>query len=672
MCGETYLSYENFLDEMDLGGMSSQGMSQSMSQQSSEGGNPVLTIDTTGAQVPVNGKIEFGFTASDPDGLFLARLSRSGNAIEDLSISGTNVTDTISTSSYTAGVSAVFVVTVYDVLGNRVKVGEAVIPQAGPNQGPAVNFRVFPPQGAPGESLFFDGFSILDPEFSLAALPYEWQFDEGDAFTSPAASVDTNQSYLAAGKPLVRLRVTDIEGVSTTSAPVALRIGEECGDGIDNDGDGSIDYPVDPGCAGVGSTTESPECDDDIDNDGDNGIDWDGGSGGLFQDRDLDCTDSWTNNEAGGNASPVVVISAPIDLSAVAEGDFVTFTGSATDLEDGDLTANLSWASDLDGAIGTGATFGTNLLSIGVHLITASVIDSGSEVGADAIQITVDPCNGNSVCDLGEICDTCPSDCASGTAPAFCCGDTACDVGEDSCSCSLDCGVPPTSEEPLLTCEDALDNDCDSDTDCDDLDCNEVPACLPICNNDLVCEPVFGEDCNTCPSDCAGQTSGNPTDRYCCGDDVDCDDARCTSGGFICWADTDGDGVSDPEDNCLALANGWGTNHVPNPRANGSYQCDDDLDGYGNLCDCDVNNDGVCDGVDTQLVSDHFGQAIDASNAVYDLDCDGTIGFGDSGQMGILRGGSTKQMGVDDPLLSGLACADPTLTPPGNCPSPAP
>ena len=47
-----------------------------------------------------------------------------------------------------------------------------------------------------------------------------------------------------------------------------------CQDGIDNDGDGSIDYPADPGCASPTGSTESPACDDGIDNDGDGLVDY--------------------------------------------------------------------------------------------------------------------------------------------------------------------------------------------------------------------------------------------------------------------------------------------------------------------------------------------------------------------------------------------------------------
>ena len=42
-----------------------------------------------------------------------------------------------------------------------------------------------------------------------------------------------------------------------------------CSDGADNDGDGLVDYPADPGCGSPNDDSENPACDDGIDNDGD-------------------------------------------------------------------------------------------------------------------------------------------------------------------------------------------------------------------------------------------------------------------------------------------------------------------------------------------------------------------------------------------------------------------
>lgn len=47
-----------------------------------------------------------------------------------------------------------------------------------------------------------------------------------------------------------------------------------CADGLDNDGDGAIDFPYDRGCASAMALMEDPACDDGVDNDGDGLTDW--------------------------------------------------------------------------------------------------------------------------------------------------------------------------------------------------------------------------------------------------------------------------------------------------------------------------------------------------------------------------------------------------------------
>ncbi|MGJ8642076.1 MAG: sulfatase-like hydrolase/transferase [Luteolibacter sp.] len=91
-----------------------------------------------------------------------------------------------------------------------------------------------------------------------------------------------------------------------------------------------------------------------------------------------------------GNTAPAVSITAPADSSTVITGSNVNFTGTAFDTEDDDLTDQITWNSDIDGAItGTGGSINTSTLSAGTHTITASVTDSGSLVGTDAIVLTV-------------------------------------------------------------------------------------------------------------------------------------------------------------------------------------------------------------------------------------------------------------------------------------------
>ena len=75
----------------------------------------------------------------------------------------------------------------------------------------------------------------------------------------------------------------------------------------------------------------------------------------------------------------------------MVEGTNIAFTGSVTDVEDDNstLTNNLSWDSNLDNNIGSGGSFSTSGLSVGVHTITASVTDSNGDPGSDNITVTI-------------------------------------------------------------------------------------------------------------------------------------------------------------------------------------------------------------------------------------------------------------------------------------------
>jgi thermitase len=89
------------------------------------------------------------------------------------------------------------------------------------------------------------------------------------------------------------------------------------------------------------------------------------------------------------NTAPSVNITAPTNGSSFPQGASVTFTGIATDAEDGILSVNLQWASSIDGAIATGASFSTSSLSVGMHTITAQVTDSGGATGNASITVTI-------------------------------------------------------------------------------------------------------------------------------------------------------------------------------------------------------------------------------------------------------------------------------------------
>ncbi len=82
----------------------------------------------------------------------------------------------------------------------------------------------------------------------------------------------------------------------------------------------------------------------------------------------------------------------------------------------------------------------------------------------------------------------------SGTPPASC-GDGTCNPGEDMCNCQADCGTPPPEN-----CDDGVDNDCDGDVDCDDLDCEGNSVC-PTCL-------LKGSPCSTDSECCSGKCAG--------------------------------------------------------------------------------------------------------------------------------------------------------------------
>ncbi|KJS30519.1 MAG: hypothetical protein VR64_14905 [Desulfatitalea sp. BRH_c12] len=89
--------------------------------------------------------------------------------------------------------------------------------------------------------------------------------------------------------------------------------------------------------------------------------------------------------------SPVTVhITEPSYDSQHVTGSAVVFAcsvgnGSGEEIKE----ASLVWRSNLDGKLGTGAKFTTNLLSVGLHRITLDVSDQKGIVGSDTIKIKV-------------------------------------------------------------------------------------------------------------------------------------------------------------------------------------------------------------------------------------------------------------------------------------------
>ncbi|UCE62129.1 MAG: hypothetical protein JSU63_10545 [Phycisphaerales bacterium] len=152
----------------------------------------------------------------------------------------------------------------------------------------------------------------------------------------------------------------------------------------------------------------------------------------------------------------------------------------------------------------------------------------------DDNECTNDVCNVD-VCEYTNVPDntTCTGGvCCSGTCTVPIC-ETSADC-DDQEACTTDECVAPTScgafcENTWPAC--GISDGCCGPT-CDSSNDPDCPS-GPVCGNDI-CEIDLGEDCRNCSDDCNGVTTGRPSGRYCCGDDVDCNDPRCTGGGNTC------------------------------------------------------------------------------------------------------------------------------------------
>lgn len=136
-------------------------------------------------------------------------------------------------------------------------------------------------------------------------------------------------------------------------------------------------------------------------------------------------------------------------------------------------------------------------------------------------------------------------------------------------------------------------------------------------------------------------------------------------GPFACndpaGADSDSDVIHDVEDNCSEVANGPNDITFEEGPLGFPNQTDTDLDGFGDLCDADFDQDGVVTGADFGTLINCFqigslpttlGPAADPTCEESDMDDDGLVAMSDFNRL-------VAQFN-QVPGPSGLACADPT------------
>jgi len=91
------------------------------------------------------------------------------------------------------------------------------------------------------------------------------------------------------------------------------------------------------------------------------------------------------------NVAPVVTITQPHNDDQHEQGDNISFTATARDAEDGDISYNIAWSSSINGHLGTGASINSATLSIGKHRIIANITDSDNNTKTTELMTTVVP-----------------------------------------------------------------------------------------------------------------------------------------------------------------------------------------------------------------------------------------------------------------------------------------
>jgi large repetitive protein len=292
----------------------------------------------------------------------------------------------------------------------------------------------------------------------------------------------------------------------------------QCLDGVDNNGDGKIDFPIDPGCTSPSDNSESnvcpgascPLCGDGIDNDSDGQTDYPADPG---------CTSASGNVEGCFDTDAIAAITGPVTngttvgaandhqptcVAGVGPEKIHTLTipnlqslsldteGSVVDtvlsFMDSNCNTSSSLACDDDGGVGTGDS-----------LIQRAFVPAGTyTVAVDALSATTGTyiLNVKGVVLPGNSCES----------PLFAAGALTCSTG-------FACAGPAGSKTCVVAqCLDGIDNNADGKT-----DFPNDPGCTSF-SDDTETTVCPGANCPVCgdglDNDADGQTD-YPADTSC-------------------------------------------------------------------------------------------------------------------------------------------------------------
>ncbi|HET7292121.1 MAG TPA: Ig-like domain-containing protein [Vicinamibacteria bacterium] len=349
-----------------------------------------ITAPSNGATVDPGVAVAFAGSASDPeDGDLTSALAWSSSLNGNIGSGGAFTFSNLVPGSHTITAS------VADTAGS---VGTSSITLV-VNRAPVVSIAQ-PLSGAvfaPGQVVSFAG-SASDPEDGSLTAVMVW-ISSLDGSIGSGGSFSTNM--LSRGTHVVTAQATDSRGL-IGSAQVSVRIDAPPSVSILGPASGSSFDLGDPvSFTGSGADAEAGDISATLS--WTSSLDGAFGTGGAFATsalrRGLHLITARATDDAGQTASaqisitidgpPVVTITAPANGATFTLGAVVSFAGSASDVEDGSLSAGLAWTSNLDGDIGTGGAFTRSDLSLGTHTITASATDSRGKLATSAISITI-------------------------------------------------------------------------------------------------------------------------------------------------------------------------------------------------------------------------------------------------------------------------------------------
>jgi len=107
------------------------------------------------------------------------------------------------------------------------------------------------------------------------------------------------------------------------------------------------------------------------------------------------------------NTAPMISILTPQTNAQLIEGETVLFQAMLSDAEDSPTALQYQWSSNLDGALPivnppypNGLLDGFAILSLGTHVITLSVMDTGGLTASAVVAVVVDTANTAPECDI--------------------------------------------------------------------------------------------------------------------------------------------------------------------------------------------------------------------------------------------------------------------------------